>query len=36
MDKLRNYLELQLTVKEYINIKDLLKDIEDGDFNAST
>lgn len=33
MDKLINYLELQLTVKEYINIKDLIKDIEDGEFS---
>lgn len=33
MDKLRNYLELQLTIKEYISIKDLLKDMEDGEFS---
>lgn len=32
-EKIIEYLKLQLTVKKEINIKDLIKDIEDGDFN---
>lgn len=32
-EKIIEYLELQLTVSKEINIKDLIKDIEDGDFN---
>lgn len=32
-EKIIEYLKLQLTVSKEINIKDLIKDIEDGDFN---
>lgn len=36
MDKLVNYLKLQNEYQKYIYIEDLIKDIEDGDFNGGT
>lgn len=32
-EKIIEYLELQATVDKEINIKDLVKDIEDGEFS---